>query len=75
MSVETPGIAAVMERNALAALLTYMSHDERADLVTRLSEPRVEQIMPLLARAEREDIRLLSAYREGSAAGAIMTSD
>ena len=69
------GVAAVMERNSLAALLTYMSHDERADLVTRLPPERVEQIMPLLARAEREDIRLLAAYREGTAAGAVMTSD
>lgn len=69
------GVAEVMPRGTLAALLTYMSHDERADLVTRLPPERVEQIMPLLAQAEREDIRLLAAYREGSAAGAIMTSD
>jgi magnesium transporter len=68
------GIAAVMERGSLAELLTLMSHDERADLVTRLPEERVEQIMPLLARAEREDIRLLTAYPEGRA-GAVMTSD
>jgi magnesium transporter len=69
------GIAETMDQTQFAQLLTVMSHDERADLVSRLSEPRVEQIMPLLARAEREDIRLLSAYREGTAAGAIMTSD
>jgi len=69
------GIAEAMDQSALAALLTVMSHDERADLVTRLSEQRVEQIMPLLARAEREDIRLLAEYREGNTAGAVMTSD
>jgi magnesium transporter len=68
------GIAATMDRKVLADLLTYMSHDERADLVTRLRPERVEQIMPLLARAEREDIRLLTAYPEGTA-GAVMTSD
>lgn len=69
------GIAETMDKDLLARLLTVMSHDERADLVSRLSQKRVEQIMPLLAHAEREDIRLLSAYREGTAAGAIMTSD
>ncbi len=68
------GVAAVMERSALAALLTYMSHDERADLAARLPPERMEQILPLLAHAEREDIRLLTAQREGSA-GAVMTSD
>ncbi|HWC91281.1 MAG TPA: CBS domain-containing protein, partial [Pirellulales bacterium] len=69
------GIAATMDRGQLASLLTYMSHDERADLVNRLPRERIEQIMPLLARAEREDIRLLASYREGFAAGAVMTSD
>ncbi|HWA98419.1 MAG TPA: magnesium transporter [Pirellulales bacterium] len=68
------GIASLMQRGDLAETLTYMSHDERADLVARLPHERVEQIMPLLARAEREDIRLLTAQQEGSA-GAVMTSD
>ncbi|HUY35914.1 MAG TPA: magnesium transporter [Pirellulales bacterium] len=68
------GVAGLMERTALADLLTYMSHDERADLVSRLPRQRTEQIMPLLAHAEREDIRTLASYREGTA-GAVMTSD
>lgn len=68
------GVASRMERNQLAALVSAMSHDERADLVTRLPEERTEQIFPLLAQAEREDIRRLTAYREGTA-GAVMTSD
>ena len=68
------GVGRLMERGTLAALLTYMSHDERADLVSRLPEERVEQIMPLLAHAEREDIRMLAAYRQGTT-GAVMTSD
>src|SRR5437660_112272 len=50
------GVTGLMERGSLATLLTYMSHDERARLVSRLPEKRVEQIMPLLAHAEREDI-------------------
>ncbi len=68
------GVAGVMDRSALAALVTYMSHDERADLVSRLAPARTEQILPLLARAEREDIRLLAAYEKGTA-GSVMTSD
>lgn len=68
------GVSGLMERNSLASLLTYMSHDERADLVARLPPERTEQIMPLLARAEREDIRTLASYQEGTA-GAVMTSD
>ena len=68
------GVTGLMERGALADLLTDMSHDERADLVSRLPEERVEQIMPLLAHAEREDIRTLASYREGTT-GAVMTSD
>jgi len=64
----------VMDRELVAALLTEMRHDERADLVTRLPEERVEQIMPLLAKAEREDIRRLTSYEEGTA-GAVMTSE
>ena len=68
------GIAQLMERNDLAALVSAMSHDERADLITRLPEERTEQIMPLLAQAEREDIRRLTAYKEDTA-GAVMTSD
>jgi len=68
------GIAQLMDRNELATLVSAMSHDERADLITRLPEERTQQIMPLLAQAEREDIRRLTAYTEDTA-GAVMTSD
>jgi len=68
------GVAQLMDRGELAALVSAMSHDERADLLTRLPEERTEQILPLLAQAEREDIRKLSSYEE-STAGSVMTSD
>ncbi len=68
------GICQLMDRNDLAALVSAMSHDERADLITRLPEERTQQILPLLAQAEREDIRRLTAYKEDTA-GAVMTSD
>ena len=57
-----------------AALLHLMSHDDRADLVNRLDEDRVDQILRHLAHAEREDIRRLASYEEGTA-GAVMTTD
>ena len=57
-----------------AALLHLMSHDDRADLVNRLDEDRVDQILRHLAQAEREDIRRLASFEEGTA-GAVMTTD
>jgi magnesium transporter len=51
-----------------------MPHDERADLFKRLPEEKREAVLPALAQAEREDIRRLTAYSEGTA-GAAMTSD
>ncbi|MCC5980644.1 MAG: magnesium transporter [Oceanicaulis sp.] len=71
MQAET---ALAMERDALAALITAMSPDERADLFNALPKELQDRLLPVLARADREDIRKLSAYPEGSA-GAIMTSD
>jgi magnesium transporter len=63
-----------LRRNEIARLLTEMPHDERADLFKRLPEERRQAVLPALAQAEREDIRRLTAYREGTA-GAVMTSD
>jgi magnesium transporter len=68
------GVAELMDDHDLAALITYMSHDERADLMTRIPVERTDHIFQLLARAEREDIRRLQSYPEGST-GAAMTSD
>ena len=54
--------------------LTSMSSDDRADLFLRLDESRRELLFPALAKADREDIRRLTAYPEGRA-GAVMSSD
>jgi magnesium transporter len=61
-------------RKKLARLVTEMNADERADLYNELSEEQRDALMPALAQAEREDIRKLASYEEGTA-GAIMTSD
>jgi magnesium transporter len=58
----------------LAALVTEMNADDRADLFNELTEAQQEALLPALAQAEREDLRRLASYEEGTA-GAIMTSD
>jgi magnesium transporter len=63
-----------LDRTNLARMLEKMSHDERADLVKRMDEAHQEIVLPLVAKAEREDIRRLVAFDEGTA-GAVMTSD
>jgi magnesium transporter len=67
-------MARALDRGSLADLITRMSHDERADLFNRLTPEQQAAILPGLAQAEREDIRKLSAYPEGTA-GSVMTSD
>ncbi|TFG36101.1 MAG: magnesium transporter [Desulfobacterales bacterium] len=63
-----------INKDELADLLTEMSADERVDLFKRLPEDAQESVFPLLAKAEREDIRKLSSYDENMA-GSVMTSE
>lgn len=63
-----------LPRLALADLMSEMSPDDRADLFKELPERVQEAILPVMAQAEREDIRRLSSYEEGTV-GAVMTSD
>lgn len=67
-------LARCLGRKELADLVSRMSADERADLFNRLSEDERGVLLPALAQAEREDIRRLAGYEEGTA-GAIMTSE
>jgi magnesium transporter len=66
--------ARALGRREFAAVVTEMSADERADLFNRLSPEQQETLLPALAQAEREDIRRLASYAEGTV-GAVMTSD
>lgn len=63
-----------LDRLEVAHLLTEMPPDDRADLFKHLPRQLGESILPALAQAEREDIRRLASYEEGTA-GAAMTSD
>jgi magnesium transporter len=67
-------MAETLRRQELALLVSDMPPDDRVDLLKRIPEDRREAILPALAQAEREDIRRLSSYEEGTA-GAVMTSD
>lgn len=67
-------LAGGANRQAMARMLEELPHDDRADLVRRLDPKVAEQILPLVAKAEREDIRKLAGYAEGTA-GALMSSD
>ncbi|MBN2594201.1 MAG: magnesium transporter [Sedimentisphaerales bacterium] len=61
-------------KKEMARLLEEMPPDDRADLVNKIDDRLREEILPLVAKAEREDIRKLIAYKEGTA-GAVMSTD
>jgi magnesium transporter len=67
-------LAQTAPRAKLARIVTEMHSDERADLFKELSDEQQDALLPALAQAEREDIRRLASYEEGTA-GSIMTSD
>jgi len=67
-------LASGERRRDMAKLLEEMEADERADLVLELDEKVRDEILPLVAKAEREDIRRLASYEEGTA-GSVMTTD
>lgn len=58
----------------LGPIMNMMSHDDRADLLKALPEDLHDSALFFMAKAEREDIRRLESFPEGSA-GSIMTSD
>lgn len=58
----------------MSRLLEAMPHDDRVHLLRQLEPDVVESLLPLVAKADREDIRRLLAYPERSA-GSLMTTD
>ncbi|GAB6088684.1 magnesium transporter [Spirochaeta dissipatitropha] len=67
-------ILEALSARELTQLFNQMSPDDRADLFNELDEAMQNEVLRSLAQAEREDIRRLSSYEEGTA-GSIMTSD
>jgi magnesium transporter len=58
----------------LARIMELMARDDRVDMLKALPEELAEATLLAMAQSEREDIRRLASYPEGSA-GAIMTTD
>lgn len=67
-------IAEAMPDELLLSVLEDMGSDERADLFNLLDQGRQEVLLRRMARQEREDLKRLASYEEGTA-GSIMTSD
>jgi magnesium transporter len=63
-----------IDRERLSRLVEEMAPDNRVDLLSRMEPERVDKLLPLVAQAERSDIRKLLSYPEDSA-GAIMTTE
>jgi magnesium transporter len=61
-------------REKMSQLLEAMPHDDRVDLLRRCDAATLDTLMPLIAKAEREDIRGLFSYHAQSV-GAVMTTD
>jgi len=61
-------------RERMSKLLEVMPPDDRVDLLKQLDPEVVESLVPLVAKAERQDIRMLLSYPEGSA-GSVMTTE
>lgn len=63
-----------LARGALAETIAELAPDERVDFFNRLPPAVASSLTPALVHAEREDLRRLRAYPEGTV-GAVMTSD
>ncbi len=58
----------------MADVLEEMPPDERVDFIKALPGDRSEEILPLVAQAERNDIKRLMQFKEGTA-GSILTTE
>ena len=61
-------------KEVLAPFISNMLSDEGADLLSELSTPLRNSLIPLMAKAKREQLIKLSSYEEGTC-GALMTAD
>jgi magnesium transporter len=75
LSMETQEVC--LEAGNAKTMLQFvenMDSDDRVDLLKAVDDEVRESIMPLIAQAERNDIRRLWNYEEGTA-GAVMTTE
>lgn len=67
-------LVASVDKNHLSQLVEAMSPDDRVDLLEHMNSEQLESLLPLIAQAERDEIRKLLSYPENSA-GSIMTTE
>ncbi|QVL30626.1 magnesium transporter [Telmatocola sphagniphila] len=67
-------LAEGVNHERFAPVLEKMSHDDRGNLLRKLGPKFVEALMPLVAKADRDDIKKLLSYPENTAGG-MMTTD
>ena len=67
-------LVASVDREHLSKLIEAMSPDDRVDLLEHMDEEQIEALLPLIAQAERDEIRKMLSYPEDSA-GAMMTTE
>lgn len=71
---EQVALLELADRPKAGQLLESMASDNRDDVLRELDEDLVEEILPFVAKAERQSIRLLLSCPEDSA-GALMTTE
>jgi len=74
---DLPGQLELVEtvpRESFSRLIEEMAPDDRVDLLERLDPERVENLLPMVAQAERRDIQKLLSFPDDSA-GSIMTTE
>ncbi|MGQ7246213.1 magnesium transporter [Halomonas sp. V046] len=75
LPVDVQALAAgALDDRQLVRILEEMGSDERTDLFKALGDDRKEALLRRMARREREELRRLASYEEGTA-GALMTTD
>ena len=61
-------------RSEIAEFIEYLPSDDRVDILDEVEDKVVDELMPLITAEDRQDIRQLSAYPEGTC-GAEMSTD
>jgi magnesium transporter len=67
-------LVGLLGRRRMVAILDAMSSDDRADFIKAVPQKTEDLLIPLLAQAERNDVRRLVSYPEETA-GALMTTE
>lgn len=64
----------IMPKDTVVRLFEHLPSDDRADIFNRLSHAAQNQLLPAMAKVEREDLLKMASYPDGSV-GAVTSSD